>query len=61
MTRKSSDMHDTNQSKYMLLCGAASFGASLIANLFHPFEVLKTRLQSTWDGIQVMMESKIWT
>jgi hypothetical protein len=25
----------------------ASFGASFIANLLHPFEVLKTRLQST--------------
>lgn len=40
----------------MLLCGIASFGASLVASMFHPFEVLKTRLQSTITPLmQVMM------
>lgn len=35
---------------YTFLCGLASFSASLISNLFHPFEVIKTRLQSKLDG-----------
>jgi hypothetical protein len=32
--------------RYSLLCGAASFIATFITNVLHPFEVIKIRFQS---------------
>ncbi len=39
---------DQNKEKYYSLkCGVASFMAKYIVAIFHPLELLKTRIQST--------------
>ena len=43
---------DTNSLKYL----AASFVATYCSGLTHPLDVIKTRLQSKFITIQVMME-----
>ena len=44
-------------------CGLASFVANYIAGILHPFDVIKTRFQSSRSKIKVMTERRektIW-
>ena len=43
---------------HSLKCGVASFFANYVVGFFHPLELIKTRLQSICNQIQVMMENQ---
>lgn len=40
---------------YSFKCAIASFLANYVVGVFHPLELLKTRLQSTWSLNKAMM------